>query len=135
MAGAAEAGTSLAALAAGQASAMTWIGIALAASASAWSAWAAWTLASAGNALRPGASPRRFVDEGPFALSRNPISLGGVLLTLGLGLTIGLPIFGLAAALSLALAARLHIRREEAELRRAFGGWYSDYAVRVRRWI
>jgi protein-S-isoprenylcysteine O-methyltransferase Ste14 len=78
---------------------------------------------------------RRFVDEGPFALSRNPMALGGVLLLLSLGLASGQPAFGVAAALSLALAARLRIRREEMELQRAFGGWYSDYAARVRRWL
>ena len=49
------------------AGAMTWIGLSLATLAVAWSAWAAWTLARAGNPLRPGAAPRRFVDGGPFA--------------------------------------------------------------------
>jgi protein-S-isoprenylcysteine O-methyltransferase Ste14 len=31
--------------------------------------------------------------------------------------------------------AAVHVPHEEAALRRAFGGWYSDYAARVRRWI
>ncbi len=112
-----------------------WLGAALAAAGSLFVAWAAWALARSGNRLAPGAPPRRFVDEGPFALSRNPMALGGVALTLGLGIAIGQPLFGLATALSLALAARLQMRREEADLQRAFGGWYSDYAARVRRWI
>jgi protein-S-isoprenylcysteine O-methyltransferase Ste14 len=34
-----------------------------------------------------------------------------------------------------AIVRRVHIPFEEAQLRRAFGGWYSDYAATVRRWL
>ncbi|MBI5721501.1 MAG: isoprenylcysteine carboxylmethyltransferase family protein [Burkholderiales bacterium] len=111
------------------------LGLALAALAAAWVAWAAWTLARAGNPLRPGAPPRRFVDEGPFAWSRNPMATGAIASALGLGLALGGPAAGLAAAAALAWWSRRHIVREEAQLRSRFGGWYSDYAARVRRWI
>jgi protein-S-isoprenylcysteine O-methyltransferase Ste14 len=33
------------------------------------------------------------------------------------------------------LAPRVEIPAEEARLRRHFGGWYSDYAAQVRRWM
>jgi len=111
------------------------LGLALAVLALAWVGWAAWTLARAGNPLRPGAAPRRFVDEGPFAWSRNPMATGAIAATLGLGLALDVPAAGLAAAAALALWSRSRIRREERQLRQHFGGWYSDYAARVRRWI
>ncbi len=111
------------------------LGAALAALAVAWVAWAAWTLARAGNPLRPGAPPRRFVDEGPFAWSRNPMATGAIASALGLGIAFGAPAAGGAAAAALAAWSRRHIEREEALLRQHFGGWYSDYAARVRRWI
>ncbi|MCW5634463.1 MAG: isoprenylcysteine carboxylmethyltransferase family protein [Rubrivivax sp.] len=110
-------------------------GLTLAALGAAWSAWAAWELVRAGNRLAPGAAPARFVDEGPFAWSRNPMALGAVLATFGVGLALGLPAAGAVAAVALAAWAHARIVHEERELQRRFGGWYSDYAARVRRWI
>lgn len=114
---------------------LAWLGAAAALLALAWSLWAAWTLARAGNPLRAGAAPRRFVDEGPFAWSRNPMALGTIVGALGLGLALGAPALGLLAAAALVAWSRGRIEREEAQLRQHFGGWYSDYAARVRRWV
>jgi len=78
---------------------------------------------------------RSIVTSGIFALSRNPIYLGMVLLVLGVALMAGslwllllTPIF----------AAVLHygvIAREEAYLESKFGADYLRYKARVRRWI
>jgi protein-S-isoprenylcysteine O-methyltransferase Ste14 len=46
--------------------------------------------------------------------------------------TPGAPAAGAAAALAV-VVQRVHIPHEEAQLQHAFGGWYSDYAARVRR--
>ena len=111
------------------------VGALLAVAAAGWSAWAAWTLRRAGNALAPGAAPRRFVDEGPFAWSRNPMALGALAAAFGLGLAVAGPLAAFAAAAATAAWSRRRIAHEEAELHHRFGGWYSDYAARVRRWL
>ena len=110
-------------------------GIVLAVAGLAWAGWAAWHLRRADNALRPGAQPHVLVDEGPYRFGRNPMYLGLVVALLGLALWLGTPLLA-GAALALALVVqRVHLPREEAQLQRAFGGWYSDYAATVRRWI
>jgi protein-S-isoprenylcysteine O-methyltransferase Ste14 len=101
----------------------------------AWSTWAGWILRQAGNPLRPGAVPRRLVDEGPYRYGRHPMYLGGLLTAAGAAVASA----QLAAmALVAALGAFLHLRlipAEEALLHRRFGGWYSDYRIDVRRWF
>jgi len=101
----------------------------------AWSTWAGWVLHRAGNPLRPGAEPRRLVDDGPFRYGRHPMYLGGLLAVAGAAAASG-QIFAvvLAAALGIVVHTGL-IPAEEARLRRRFGGWYSDYMGDVRRWI
>ena len=75
------------------------------------------------------------VDEGPFRYSRNPMALGTAGAMLGLGLALGAPLMAAAALALITVLHWLHIPQEEAELQRAFGGWYSDYAATVRRWL
>lgn len=125
MAGAAE----WMALAAGTA------GAALALAGLAWSVWAAWCLARAPLALTGAGGVRVLVDHGPYAFGRHPIYLGALLALLGAGLAAA-SVAGLLAAA--ALFAGLHwgvVPREEARLRRRYGGWYSDYAAGVPRWF
>jgi protein-S-isoprenylcysteine O-methyltransferase Ste14 len=110
-------------------------GAAAAALGFAWMVWAAWCFRRAGTTIRPTGVPSRFVDERPFAYGRNPMYLGMVVVLLGLGVALGVPLLA-AAALGFALVMqRVHIPHEEAALRQAFGGWYIDYAAQVRRWI
>jgi protein-S-isoprenylcysteine O-methyltransferase Ste14 len=54
---------------------------------------------------------------------------------LGLGLAVGVPLMAIAALNFVAIVSSVHIPHEEANMRRAFGGWYSDYAASVRRWL
>lgn len=98
-------------------------------------AWAAWALRRAGTPWQMGATPLVLVEEGPYRWSRHPM-YGGLALALAGGvLALGSPTLALAA-LGLAGALALwHVPAEEAALRRRFGGWYSDYAAAVRRWI
>jgi protein-S-isoprenylcysteine O-methyltransferase Ste14 len=125
MAGAAE----LAPLAHGLAgSSLALAGLALSAS-------AAWWLRAAGNPVLVGAGgPARLVDEGPYAFSRHPMLLGVLLALLGAAMALQQPALALLAALLALWADRVWIPAEEARLRQAFGGWYSDYARSVRRW-
>jgi protein-S-isoprenylcysteine O-methyltransferase Ste14 len=94
----------------------------------AWAFWAAW-------ALRAKGRPAVFVDEGPFRLGRHPMYLGMATALLGLSLLLGVPLLAAAALAFAAVVHHVHIPQEEAQLRRHFGGWYSDYASSVRRWF
>lgn len=79
--------------------------------------------------------PSRLVADGPYRVSRNPLYLGMVLMTLGLAL-----LFGKAVPLVVVAACFLSMNAwvippEEAVLRKAFGPDYEAYRTRVRRWI
>lgn len=100
-----------------------------------WMGWA-WSLfRAAGNPLPPTARPAVLVDEGPYRVGRNPMYLGITAMMLGLGVAAGVPLMAVAAANFVVIVNAVHIPHEEANLRRAFGGWYSDYAASVRRWL
>lgn len=120
---------------AGTADALTLGGAVLASAGLLWTAWAAWQLRAAGAPVAPDAAPRVLVEEGPYRLSRNPMVLGLAATLAGLPLALGVPALALAAPAYLWLARRVHIPAEEQRLRRHFGGWYSDYAAQVRRWL
>ena len=101
----------------------------------AWMAWARWHLRRAGTSLSPAARPTRLVDEGPYRFGRNPMHLAIVVMMLGMGVASGVPFMAIAALNFVVIVTAVHIPHEEAQLQRAFGGWYSDYAASVRRWI
>ena len=111
------------------------VGLVLAGLGLAWMAWAWWLFRRAGTTLLPTGTPRRLVDEGPFRIGRNPMYLGITRLMLGIGFQLGVPFMSVAAAAFAAIVHRVHIPYEERQMRRAFGGWYSDYAASVRRWL
>jgi protein-S-isoprenylcysteine O-methyltransferase Ste14 len=100
-----------------------------------WMLWAAWMFRQAATTIRPTAAPSILVDEGPYRYGRNPMYLGMTVAMLGLALILGVPFMALAGAVFAVIVHRLHIPFEEAQLRRTFGGWYSDYAATVRRWL
>lgn len=110
-------------------------GLALSMAGLAWAGWAAAWLRTAGEPLRPGGPPRMLVDEGPYRLGRHPVYLGTILLLLGLGGALGVPLLAVAAALFAGIVAAVHVPHEEAQLLARFGGWYRDYAAAVRRWV
>jgi protein-S-isoprenylcysteine O-methyltransferase Ste14 len=101
----------------------------------AWMAWAWWCFRVAGTPLPPTAQPTMLVDDGPFRFGRNPMYLGMVVAMLGMGLVAGVPFMAIAALNLMVIVSAVHIPHEEAQMKRTFGGWYSDYAASVRRWI
>jgi len=101
----------------------------------AWAGWAIFSLRQAGTDWRLGAPPTRLVDEGPYRFGRHPMYLGLVLLLAGAALALGSPLLALAVPVFVAIVSVLHIPAEERQLQQAFGGWYSDYASSVRRWL
>jgi protein-S-isoprenylcysteine O-methyltransferase Ste14 len=111
------------------------LGVPMMLAGSGWMAWAALALRRAGTALRSVASPSVLVDDGPYRVHRHPIYVGTVLTMLGFGVAVGVPLMAIAAVNFVAIVATVHVPHEEAVLQRSFGGWYSDYAASVRRWL
>jgi protein-S-isoprenylcysteine O-methyltransferase Ste14 len=93
------------------------------------------TMRRAGTTVRPDRGADRLVTGGPFAFSRHPLYLAGILLVAGIGLVSGIAWFLLLAVLAGFAVQKLAIEREERHLQARFGTQYSEYAGRVRRWI
>lgn len=78
---------------------------------------------------------KKLVTFGPYAITRNPMYLGLVVISLGLAFWVGsLPMFAVPL-LAFAVANWVHIPFEEAKMRRQFGAQFDDYTRKVRRWI
>jgi protein-S-isoprenylcysteine O-methyltransferase Ste14 len=75
------------------------------------------------------------VASGPFALVRNPLYVGNILLWVGFALAARL--IWLAPAIFVLLALEYHaiVRWEEALLESRLGQAYRDYMARVPRWV
>ncbi len=74
------------------------------------------------------------VDDGPFAISRNPVFVGQIILFIGLFAVFpDIVQFGLTAAII--LAAHLQVKIEERVLIASLGEPYQAYMARVNRWI
>jgi protein-S-isoprenylcysteine O-methyltransferase Ste14 len=76
----------------------------------------------------------KIVDTGPFALSRNPVFVGQVLLFVGLFLVLPGIVQGVLTV-AILIAVRLQVGIEEKVLSATLGKPYLDYLMRVRRWI
>ena len=74
-------------------------------------------------------------DDGPYALTRNPMYLGLAVVYLGVALLSNAlwPLLFLPEAI--VLTHLFAIRREEAYLASEFGDAYAAYRARVRRWV
>lgn len=85
--------------------------------------------------IEPHHTPKTLIVEGPYRLSRNPIYLALVLLTVASALGAGSLIGLISAAALWAVLDRRFAAKEEAALRTAFGDAATDYFARTRRWI
>ena len=98
--------------------------------------WAVGLFRREGTEIMP-TSPenKKLVVRGPFALTRNPMYLGLVLVSLGIAFCAGsLPLLAVPV-LMFATANWVHIPFEEEKMRRQFGAAYDDYTRRVPRWL
>jgi protein-S-isoprenylcysteine O-methyltransferase Ste14 len=78
---------------------------------------------------------KALIVQGPYRLTRNPMYLSLVLLSLGIAFAVGRwPMF-IVPALVFLVASRNHIPFEEDKMRRQFGAAYDAYTAKVRRWI
>jgi protein-S-isoprenylcysteine O-methyltransferase Ste14 len=98
--------------------------------------WAVVLFKRAGTDINPtSVANRELVTSGPYKLTRNPMYLGLVIVTLGTAIWVGAwPMFIAPFAL-FATLNWVHIPFEEAKMRRQFGATYDGYARRVRRWV
>jgi protein-S-isoprenylcysteine O-methyltransferase Ste14 len=98
--------------------------------------WAAFLFRKVGTEINPtSATNKELVIAGPFHVTRNPMYLGIVLVSLGIAFWAGsLPMFAVPV-LAFATANWVHIPFEEAKMRRQFASAYDSYTASVRRWI
>ena len=75
------------------------------------------------------------IDSGPFAMVRNPLYLGNILLWLGFAVTARLPWLVPVIAVLLLLEYHAIVRWEERLLETRMGASYQHYMQRVPRWI
>lgn len=83
----------------------------------------------------PRQKPAVLIKEGPFKLSRNPMYLGMVVLTFGVGMTLG-SIQALIPAIWLFFfLQKNYVVPEERKLREGLGQQAEDYFATTGRWI
>lgn len=75
------------------------------------------------------------VDSGPFAMVRNPLYIGNILLWVGFAVAARLPWLAPVVALLLALEYLAIVRWEERLLETRIGERYREYMRRVPRWL
>ncbi len=83
----------------------------------------------------PGLPTSKLVTTGVFAVSRNPIYLGGVCLLAGIALVFNLTWSLLLLFPAIAACHTLLIAPEERYLAAKFGAEYTQYTASVRRWL
>lgn len=71
------------------------------------------------------------VTDGPYSLTRNPLYLFSTISTIGIGLMLGAVVYAIVLGGVVGTILYLTGRREEAWLRREFGGAYEAYAREV----
>jgi protein-S-isoprenylcysteine O-methyltransferase Ste14 len=80
-------------------------------------------------------TPNELMINGPFRISRNPIYLSGVILSLGLAILLGSLITFVFPVALLIILNYLYIPSEEVTLGQVFGEEFLQYKQKVRRWI
>ena len=75
------------------------------------------------------------IDSGPFAMVRNPLYIGNILLWLGFAVSARLPWLAPVALALLAIEYHAIVRWEERLLETRIGERYRQYLTRVPRWL
>jgi protein-S-isoprenylcysteine O-methyltransferase Ste14 len=83
----------------------------------------------------PGQPTSKVVKTGVFAISRNPLYLGSVILFSGFALTLNILWILVMLLLSIILCHQILIIPEERYLTAKFGAEYKEYAATVHRWF
>ena len=83
----------------------------------------------------PGHPTTKVIKTGVFAISRNPLYLGGVLVLLGIALALNMLWALVMLLLSMILCYYILIIPEERYLSAKFGDEYKEYVASVHRWL
>lgn len=89
----------------------------------------------AGTQIHPFRPVAALVVTGPYRITRNPMYLGLVTLTVGLALLLGSASPWVVPPMLWLALDRRFVRREEGFLRERLGAPYDAYCQRVRRWL
>lgn len=92
-------------------------------------------LAQQGQPTDPGRPTDKLVTTGVYAVSRNPLYLGGVVVLAGVALAFNLPWVLILLFPALVVCHYVLIAPEERYLAAKFGEEYRHYAATVHRWI
>jgi protein-S-isoprenylcysteine O-methyltransferase Ste14 len=95
----------------------------------------AFTILKARTTLIPQGRPSRFVSEGIYAVTRNPIYLGMTLIYVGFALRAASIWPLVAIVVPWSVMNFVVIPFEERRLLATFGAQYDRYRGRVRRWV
>ena len=100
-----------------------------------WNGWSLVLFHRHATGVFPGQPTTELLRRGPFAISRNPLYLGLIVLYVAIALFV--PSIWALLLLPLGLLALVKgaVEPEEAYLRRKFGAVYDEYCRRVRRWL
>lgn len=98
-----------------------------------WTAWRMFRVRT--TTVRSDRRPRRLVTDGPYARTRNPMYLAGIVILLGLAVLLGSLASVLAPLGYGAVAHRLFLPAEERVMEERFGDEYAEYRDSVPTWI
>ncbi len=85
--------------------------------------------------LHPRGKPRRLISAGPFRISRNPIYLGFLLVSVGFALVFANVLALVGPLLFFSFINSFVIPFEEDMLGKTFGRSYRSYRAKIRRWV
>lgn len=88
-----------------------------------------------GQPTDPGHPTGRIVSTSVYAISRNPLYLGGICILVGIALLINLPWVFVLLLPSIVACHFILILPEESYLASKFDGEYARYAASVHRWL
>jgi len=97
--------------------------------------WADRLFKRAGTSVTPFEASTVLIVEGPFALSRNPMYLGMVLILVGTAVGLGSLSPWIVIPVFVWQVQRRFILPEEAKLEGTFGSRYVEYKRATRRWL
>lgn len=97
--------------------------------------WAGHHLWRHNTAIHSHHKPSRLVIKGPYGISRNPMYLGLLLITIGTALLFANVLAFVGPILFFVFISMLVIPLEESMLSRSFGNSYRSYRSKIRRWL
>ncbi|HLD25029.1 MAG TPA: isoprenylcysteine carboxylmethyltransferase family protein, partial [Patescibacteria group bacterium] len=97
--------------------------------------WAKKSLTKHKTTLRPRGKPSSLISTGPYGISRNPIYLGFLLISIGTALLFANVLAFVGPIIFFIFISTFVIPLEEDMLTRVFGASYKSYRQSIRRWI